>query len=90
MIDVPEAYYEFIFTKGTKPQKNYDYSAEGNLIYIGIADDQITNATPGWIVQKTIYVQITVQGSTMWVPSHSSLLEGVVWNDRANSRYIYP
>jgi hypothetical protein len=88
MIDVPEQYYSYLFSLGNPTQKEYDYDANGNNTYIGIASNTVGFNDPGWVVQKATFVQITVQGSQIWVPQHSSVLTGVIWNLR--STYTFP
>ena len=84
MIDIPEQYYKFVFTNGIAPQRECDYSSEGNLIYVGIAVPTAKYDEPAWIIQKTVYIQIMIDNQPTWVEKHSSLLEGKVWNDRAS------
>jgi hypothetical protein len=81
-------FYHYYFTANSTPVDNFDYDAQGNLIYQGMAQVGTDPGAQGWILTKYTYVTVVIGGTTTYLLSHDSTLVNKTWSLRAT--YTFP
>lgn len=85
---VPEQFYKYYFSDRTTPQDNYDYDANGNMIYQGMAQVGVSPTASGWVITKYVYNLVVIGGKNVYLLVHDSTLINVTWSLR--TFYTFP
>lgn len=85
-MNLPEAYYRWIFTCGGVPQFNFTYDEAGRVVLEGVAPTTASATDGAWTVQMNVYGDSVVLGG----PVHQSTLKDVSWADAVLGLLTFP
>jgi hypothetical protein len=76
-------YQRYMFGLGDA-QENADYDGNGNEIYHGWGLNTILTSQPFWTIAKAVYTPATINGSNVYLLTHSSFLRNQIWDNRTS------
>ena len=79
----PNYFYRFL-NSISDFQENIDYDADGNETYHGIAPNAVLSSEAAWLISKAVYTSTLVNGSTVYLLTHTSFLRNQIWDNRAS------
>lgn len=84
-MNIPEAYYSWIFACGGVPQFNFTYDGSGRVVLEGVAPTTAKATDGAWTIQQNVYAGNPTDG-----PTHQSTLKDVAWSNAILGLLTFP